>query len=444
MFSANDLQRSLRALQPAIASGYVVSLSGGADSAALLAAMAELRLRLGSQTLRAIHIDHGLQPDSPSFADHCEQLCRRFEVPLTVRKLSIDPHAGRSLEELAREARYAALEAELREGESLLTAHHVADQAETFLLQALRGAGPAGLAGMPTSRAFGRGWHLRPLLEVEGADLRAYLAAQGVEHVEDAMNADARFDRSYLRHALWPVLTQRWPAAAAVLSRSAAHVAQAQRWCDAITQADLDACRDGAALSATRLRHLSHARQLAVLRAFVDAANCRAPSQRRLEEGLRQMLDARNDRMPAVHWAHHALRRYQTRIYLTLGSIAEPIPRQWQWRAEPVFQWGAGLGTLRLRPHAGGLDAAQLPAVLRVRARLGGEALKPAPGSATREVRHLFQQRGIVPWMRRAIPYLYAGKSLLAVADLWSDARYRVAPGAPGLALVWDDAPPLD
>lgn len=444
MFSANDLLGTLRALQPAIAGGYVVGLSGGADSAALLAAMVELRPRLGSQTLRAVHVDHGLQPDSAKFAHLCEQMCRRFDVPLAVRKLCIDPHAGRSLEELAREARYAALEAELREGEALLTAHHVADQAETFLLQALRGAGPAGLAGMPTSRAFGRGWHLRPLLAVEVADLRAYLALQGIEHVEDAMNADARFDRSYLRHALWPVLAQRWPAAAAVLSRSAAHVAQAQRWCDAITQADLDACRDGAALSATRLRHLSHSRQLAVLRALVDAANCRAPSQRRLEEALRQMLDARNDRTPAVHWAQHALRRYQTRIYLTPDTIAEPIPREWHWRTEPALRWGAGLGTLHLRPRAGGLDAAQLPAVLRVRARLGGEVLKPALGSATREVRHLFQQRGIVPWMRPAIPYLYADKSLLAVADLWTDSRYRVPPGAPGLALVWEDAPPLD
>ena len=293
------------------------------------------------------------------------------------------------------------------------------------------------------ARAFGRGWHLRPLLDVEVVDLRAWLATQGIEHVEDAMNADARFDRAFLRHALWPVLAQRWPAAAAVLSRSAAHVAQAQRWCDAITQADLDACRDGAALSAARLRHLSHSRQLAVLRAFVDAANCRAPSQRRLQEGLRQMLDARGDRMPAVHWAQHALRRYQTRIYLTPDTITEPIPRDWNWRTELVLGWGAGLGTLRLRPRAGGLDAAQLPAVLQVRPRVGGEALKPALGSATREVRHLFQQHGIVPWMRATIPYLYTGKSLLAVADLWTDARYRVAAGAPGLALVWDEAPPL-
>jgi tRNA(Ile)-lysidine synthase len=444
VFSANDLHRALRALQPANASGYVVGLSGGADSAALLVAMAALRQHLGSQGLRAIHVHHGLQPASPQFAAHCELLCRRFDVPLTQLEVSIDTHGGRSVEELAREARYSALEANLRDGESLLTAHHVTDQAETFLLQALRGAGPAGLAAMPTVRAFGRGWHLRPLLQSEAADLRAYLIAHGVEHIEDAMNADARFDRSYLRHVLWPMLVQRWPAAASVLSRSAAHVAQTQTWCDAITQADLDACRDGAALSTTRLRHFSHSRQLAVLRAFVDAAQCRAPSQRRLEEALRQMLDARGDRMPAVHWAEHALRRFQNRIYLTPDTIEVPAPREWNWRTEATLAWGAGLGTLSVRPRAGGLDPIKLSGRLLVRARAGGETIKPEPRGATREVRHLFQQRGIVPWMRIAIPYLYAGGTLLTVADLWTDARHRVAPGAPGLALVWNDAPPLD
>lgn len=443
MFSANDLQRTLLTLRPTGASGYVVGLSGGADSTALLAAMAALRPERLAQTVRAVHIDHGLQCDSRRFVALCERTCQRLGIALNVRELSVDVNAARSLEELAREARYAALEAELQDGETLLTAHHSQDQAETFLLQALRGAGPAGLAGMPAVRAFGRGWHVRPLLEVAVDELRAFLATQGLEHAEDAMNADIRFDRAYLRQTLWPRLVGRWPAAATVLSRSAAHVAQSQRWCEAMTEEDLAACRDGVALSAMRLRHLSHPRQLAVLRAFIDSARCRAPSRRRLEEGLRQMLDARGDRMPAVRWAEHALRRYQDRIHLTAHTIGAPAPREWRWRDEPTLAWG-GMGTLRLTARAGGLDAARLPPILTVRTRVGGELLKPEAGAATREVRHLFQQRGILPWMRAAIPYLHGGANLLAVADLWTDSRHRVAPGKPGLALVWENAPPVD
>ena len=434
MFSADDLHQALRALQPERASGYLVGLSGGADSAALLVAMAALRPKLGSHSLRAVHIHHGLQSAARGFAVLCETMCRRFDVPLSVIDVRIDAHSGRSIEELAREARYAALEHDLHPGEVLLTAHHSADQAETFLLQALRGAGTAGLAAMPAARRFGNGWHLRPLLGIEVAELRGFLGEHDVEYVVDAMNEDRRFDRAYLRQVLWPTLLQRWPAAAAVLSRSAAHAAQSQHWCDVLTQSDLDACRDGATLSTLRLRHLSHSRQLAVLRAFVDAAGCRAPSQRRLEEGLRQMLDARADRMPALLWADHALRRFQNRIFLTPSVIDEPAPRDWNWRAEPALVWGAGMGVLRWVPRVGGLDPIKLSAPIHVRVRAGGESIKPMRDGPTREVRLLFQQRGIVPWMRAAFPYVYAGESLLAVADLWTESRHRVAHREPGLA----------
>ncbi len=434
MFSANDLHRALLALRPANALGYVVGLSGGADSSALLVALAELRPRLGAQGVRAVHVDHGLQDAAGDFTACCERLCRRFQVPLTVLRLHIPAAPGRSVEELAREARYAALARELRGGESLLTAHHAQDQAETFLLQALRGAGPAGLSAMPAVRTLGCGWHVRPLLEVGRADIRSYLASQGVEAAADAMNEDARFDRSYLRHAVWPALEHRWPAAAIVLSRSAAHVAQSQRSCDAGARADLDAIRDGDAICASGLRHLSHARQIAVLRAFIESARLRAPSQVRLEEALRQMLDARGDRMPAVRWAAHAVRRYRDRIYLTPGSIPTLARGEWQWRATPVCELGAGLGRLRVRARNGGLDAAVLPGVLQVRARAG---------AAIHGVRHLFQERGIVPWMRAAIPCVFAADSLLAIADLWTGARHRAAAGAPGIGFVWEDAPPI-
>ena len=444
MFSANDLHRTLLRLTPAHSRDYVVALSGGADSSALLVAMASLRSRLGAAGVRAVHVNHGLQSAAAEFMARCEQLCSRYEVPLQALPVQLTLESGRSLEEIAREARYAALERNLGEGELLLTAHHRQDQAETFLLQALRGAGPAGLSAMPAVRALDRGWHLRPLLQVSRADIRDFLQAQGVAAIEDVMNADLRFDRAYLRQVIWPPLQQRWPAAAAVVSRAAAHVAQSQSWCEAMARQDLDAIRDGAAISISRLRHLNGTRQIAVLRAFIAASQARAPSQARLEEALRQMLDARGDRMPAIRWAQHALRRYRDRLCLTPASIGKIAACEWDWRAHPVCELSAGLGRLRVRAHRGGLNAAHMPARLRVQARAGGEWIKPESAAATHAVRQLFQQRGIVPWMRDAIPFVFAADSLLAVADLWTDARYCASPGNAGVGFVWEDAPLID
>jgi tRNA(Ile)-lysidine synthase len=164
--------------------------------------------------------------------------------------------AGASIEAEARAARYGALAAQLRPGECLLSAHHGDDQAETFLLQALRGAGPKGLASMPARRALGPGWHLRPLLGVTRRDLEAFAAQHGIEPTLDPMNRDRRFDRAYMRHAVWPLLAERWPGAAAALARAARHSGEAQALLEQLADEDLATLHDGEALSVQFLRRL--------------------------------------------------------------------------------------------------------------------------------------------------------------------------------------------
>src|SRR5271165_733492 len=179
-FTAAKLLAVLQAHVPIGARGFVAALSGGADSSGLLAALAELRGEPRCLPLRAVHIDHGLQQAAASFRAVCESLCRRLEVPLSTIEVAVAAPAGVSIEAAARDARYAALGAQLRPGECLLTAHHSEDQAETLLLQALRGAGLKGLASMPICREFAAGWHLRPLLGVRRDDLRQFAAAKGI------------------------------------------------------------------------------------------------------------------------------------------------------------------------------------------------------------------------------------------------------------------------
>jgi tRNA(Ile)-lysidine synthase len=217
-FSAAELQRQLSQLiGPLRGVSLCVAFSGGADSTALLAALAQRRRRCGFG-LRAIHVNHQLHRDAARWAGQALVTAARLQVPASVLTVDVAV-AGRSLEAAAREARYAALAAALAPGEHLLTAHHEEDQLETVLLQLLRGAGVAGLAAMPPRAAFAGGWLLRPLLGQSRAGLRAWLSRQELPWIEDPANADLRFDRNYLRAEILPRLQARWPAAARTVAR---------------------------------------------------------------------------------------------------------------------------------------------------------------------------------------------------------------------------------
>jgi len=444
-FSPSLLRPVLRAELPEEATGLVVALSGGADSGALLAALAALAAtgELGLP-LRAVHVDHGLQAAAAAFRAGCERLAQTLSVPLTIVEAPVSSPAGVSIEAAARDARYAALAAQLKPGECLVTAHHGDDQAETFLLQAVRGAGLKGLAGMPVLRFFGVGWHLRPLLQVRRAHLREFAAAAGIAAVADPMNDDPRFDRNYLRAALWPQIESRWPGAAQALTRAAAHVAEAQELLDALADADLAMLRDGAALSLPRLRAFDNARRINVLRRWIFREASVLPPTARLQEALRQVLDAGSDHLPAVFWDRYALRRYRDRLFLTDSDPPRLDTRlAWDIGARERLDLGAGLGSLCRYDRVGGLARARLPAQLTVTGRGGGEALKPAHGAATRSVQHLSQEIGVLPWMRDALPYVFAGRELVAIGDLWLEARWCAARGETGIAFRWTGAPAI-
>jgi tRNA(Ile)-lysidine synthase len=441
-FSAASLRAALEFHVPTGASGLVVALSGGADSSALLAAAAALGGSFRDLPLRAVHVDHGLQPAHAEFREACKSLCEHLGVALSVIRISINALAGESLEAAARDARYAVLEAQLKPRECLLTAHHRRDQAETLLLQALRGAGVKGLSAMPVCRAFGAGWHVRPVLDVPQSELTQFGAPLATPCVMDPMNDDLRFDRTYLRRLVWPVIQQRWPGVDAGLARAARHMAEAQELLDATGEADLARLRDGEALSVPGLRALTHARRLNAVRHWLNLAGAEAPSAARIGEALRQVLDADADQLPSIVWGELALRRYRHRLFL---SVADP-PRLADERLLPAaagaqLDLGPNLGALRLVAQSGGLAADSLPPSLLVRRRAGGETLKPARSARTQSVQHLCQALGVLPWMRDALPLVFAGDALVAVADLWVDARWCAAAGAPGLAVEWRDAP---
>lgn len=445
-FSPSSLCALLEAHTPRAATGFLVGISGGADSACLLTALGlAQRAALLRLPVRAIHVDHGLQPAAALFRRASEELCRHLGVELTCLTVTGAAGRGESIEAAARAARYRGIAGELAAGECLLTAHHAEDQAETLLLQLLRGAGLKGMSAMPPCRAWHGGWHLRPLLTVSRSDLHRFGLHSGVAAVRDPMNEDLRFDRAYLRSAVWPAIVRRWPAAAATLSRAALHVADGQQLLDETAAASLPVLRDGAALRVPGLRALSAAEQRNVLRHWIAASGVEPPSTARLVEALRQIKAARDDQLPTVVWGNHALRRYRGRMFLTSSCppAVGAAPRTWSTNPDAVLELGPELGSLHWTAQRGGLDARRLPVELCVRQRRGGEALRPQRRARTQSVQHLCQAWGVLPWLRDALPLIFAGDELIAVGDLWLEAGWCVAAGESGLGCEWRDAPPL-
>ena len=452
IFSAASLDAALEAHLPRGATGLVIALSGGVDSACLATALAQAAAsppHSGSPAwrglpVRAVHVDHGLQAAAGEFRAACATLCRKLGLPLDIIDVVVATEAGASIEAAAREARYAGFARELAPGECLLTGHHAADQAETLLLQLLRGAGPKGLSAMPRCRVLGAGWQVRPLLEVAKTALLQFAAVAGVVAVSDPMNHDLRFDRAFLRARLWPPIEERWPAATLALARAARHMANAQQLLDESAAAAVQQLTDGEGLAVRGLRRLSATQQSNALRYWLTAAGVTPPSTARLAEALRQITEADDDQLPMVAWGGNALRRYRDRVFLTPAApprIADLA--DWPVGGDHCLALGEGLGRLRWVRQNGGLDGTRLPPTVTVRRRRGGESLKAHRSARTRSVQHLCQSLGVLPWMRDALPLLVAGRTLIAIGDLWQDARWCVPKDAIGLGVAWEDAPTL-
>lgn len=425
----------------------MIGYSGGVDSHALLHGLATQRDRWPERRLAAIYVDHGLQAASASWGEHCGGICHGLGVPFRVLRINARPAPGESPEAAARRARYAALAAELGPDAALLTAHHRDDQAETLLLQLLRGAGPHGLAAMPAVARLGQGWLLRPLLEVDRADLLAYAQVHRLRWIEDASNADAGFDRNYLRHRILPLLRERWPATNRTLARSARWCAEAAAWLDA--EAAIDLARVGAdrpdSLHLPALRELSEIRQRNLLRYWLRQLGLPVPDRRQLWHVLHDVSAASRGRQPRIRWLGGEVRRYRDTLYAMPPPASHDARRSLIWRPSadgyPPLEL-PGIGELVLRETIGaGLRATALAGgALIVRFRQGGERFRPAGRRHGQELKKLWQEAGVPPWERDRLPLLYrtireegkTGEDLVAVVGLGVAAEAEAAPDEPG------------
>jgi len=379
-----------------------VGLSGGVDSVVLLHRLRELAPRQGFR-LSAMHVHHGLSPHADAWASFCRKLCKDWGIPLVVRKVRVS-RRGAGLEAAARAARRAALE---RTGaDAIALAHHLDDQAETVLLNLLRGAGTRGASAMPATGRLGATRLLRPLLEVPRREILAYARAHRLRWVEDESNRDDALTRNFLRLHVGPLLESRFP-----------------RWRESLARA-------------ARLFAAQDARAERALRAFLARQGLRAPSEAKLVEMLKQ-LTARGARTRIRHDGKE-LRVYRGSVEVA-PALAPPAFTPLDWHGEPRLPIAALAGELRFRRARGaGIAAALVEGrTFRVRLRGGGERLQPDPRRPRRSLKNLFQEAGVPPWRRERLPMLYFGDELVWAPGLGVDAAWQAAARARGIMPAW-------
>ena len=407
---------------PTLAAGasgaLVVAFSGGLDSGVLLHRLAN-EPALRARGLRAVHVHHGLQAGADDWAAHCRRQARALEVPLQVMQVTVDRRSGLGLEAAARAARYAALQATMAAGEVLATAHHLDDQAETFLLRALRASGTDGLGAMRPLRRFGTGWHWRPLLALPRLTLRAYADAHGLDWIEDPGNATPDPERNFLRLQVLPLLRSRWPHAATALARSAGLCAEADAL---LAQEDarlLDAMQvagDRRSLHLPALLAAPAPRRARLLRRWLAGLDLPPLPARGVEWIERDLVASRADAQPAFAWSGARVLRW--RQLLHADRVRAPLPPHWSttWDGRAPLPLPEG-GCLSLHDAAGQAVAGfALP--VQVRARRGGERIVLPGRSHSHALKHLLQEYGVPPWRRAQLPLLAdAQDRLLAAGD---------------------------
>lgn len=418
---------------------YWIAYSGGCDSHVLLYAMASLRKTLPKVELHAVHVNHGLQREAEQWVDHCASVCESLNVKQTVLHVDAQPAPGESPEAVARQARYEAFTELLGQGDGLLLAHHQDDQAETLMLQLLRGAGARGLAAMPEHTAFGQGWLGRPLLHVPQAALREYANCERLVWVDDPTNEDIAYDRNFLRREVIPRIRTRWPAMSRTLDRVATHQAEAASLLQELAEQDLDQLEDQAGrLSVKVLQSLSLGRQRNVLRHWLILSHeLPLPDTQHINRILHEVIPAPEDAMPCVTWPGGEVRRYQGMLYAGPPQLSHDVGERFDWdMKQPLVVPGLESSlTGQLKPGQG-LKADMLTRNgVSVRFRRGGETCRPAGRGHRHQLKKLFQEWGVPPWQRDRVPLLYVNDEIAQVVGYCLCDPFQAQEGESGLVV---------
>ena len=431
----------------------LIAYSGGVDSQVLLHCLASLKNqnRLKS-LLRVCHVDHGLSENSAQWQDFATKQCQQLNIPLEIVCVNVKVQAQKSLEALARDARYNALKSSATDGDLIVTGHHSDDQVETFLLALKRGSGLKGLSAMQQEMALGQQLLVRPLLNFSRADIERYAKKHQLSWIEDESNIDERFDRNFLRHQILPKLTQRWPSINSTIARSAEHCFEAQQLLDELAQQDLVKSQFSKnILDTAALLALTQARFNNTLRYFLSVHNILMPSSQQLQQ-IRLQLSAEGDKSPMVQLANCCLRRYKNELHLT--DIFKDLS---SWQETVNLAELTETKTLALPDNLGNLTFSVDEAKEHQKHCWQATILAPKPEQIvsisfvhqnpkcspqyrqhSRSLKKVLQELAIPPWLRKRTPFLFYDGVLVAVIGQFVCKEYLGNETSEGLVIAWE------
>ncbi|MCG5129391.1 tRNA lysidine(34) synthetase TilS [Enterobacter mori] len=395
----------------------LVGFSGGLDSTVLLHRLKLWRDQVPDLQLRAIHIHHGLSPHADAWGAHCEALCEAWSIPLRVERVILNEE-GLGIEAQARKARYAAFARALRPGEALVTAQHLDDQCETFLLALKRGSGPAGLSAMPERARFAGTELIRPLLGETRASLESWAHEHQLSWIEDESNQDDSYDRNFLRLRVLPLLTERWEHFAEATARSATLCAEQESLLDELLSEELaELISSEGALAIAPLEAMSAVRRAAVLRRWLASRHAVMPSRAMLGRIWDEVAQAREDATPNVYLNGFEVRRYQGKLWWVKShSSLSDVVLDWPCVGEALtLPAGAGSVSLTNTGHVR-LPEADEPVTVRFKA---GGLLHIVGRNGGRKLKKIWQENNVPPWRRDTTPLLFYGETLIAAAGVF-------------------------
>lgn len=401
-----------------------VAYSGGIDSSVLLHATNQACGSSG-HFLQAIYIDHQLHPDSQQWGKHCIECCKLLEINIDTIQVDVQQYSDLGGEGAAREARYQAFANHLKENDVLLTGHHADDQIESVLLQLFRGTGLLGLAGCAPARAIGKATLMRPLLEVSRQGVEQYAQRHQLKWLDDPSNKSLVHDRNYLRHEVMPLLHSRWQGLRETIARSSQWQGESAQMLNDLAIKDLDS--DGEVLyplAIQKVNHLNEARLKNVLRWWIRSKGFNVPSAEVLAHIIEDAVYSRDDCDPRIHWQGYEVRKYQGHLYLQYVLPSHDAKLNYEWDLNQpleILSSGVILTRKELVNYGVALDGVDR---LQVRFRVGGEVMRPRGRGCQKDLKALFQEEGVEPWLRDRIPLLFHKQQLIFVWGYWIGEGY--------------------
>ena len=413
----------------------LLGFSGGLDSCVLLHLLANMQTQLDFK-LKAIHVHHGISPYADDWLNFCKQKCKLLDIEFDAVKVKINKKGSLGIEGEARELRYEAIKKKQKDIVAL--GHHQNDQAETLMLQLLRGSGLKGLAGMPEFDKKRKFW--RPMLNIKKELLEKYASENGIKYIKDESNEDINFDRNFIRKKVLPLIESRYPASIETISRSASNISEGYHLNKLLALDDSKNVMsdDGSYLLISDLNKLPNLRAINLIRWWLSFNGLLMPSKKNVEELFRQVKLIKKDTSLNLKISNdRSIRAFGNKLFIV--SMKNNLPSyRFKWAGQDEIELPNKSKLHFVKTKKGGLSLSKLGVnTLDIKGRTGGEKLKPLPDQPSRSLKYLFQKADIPHWERDQFPLVYANEKLVAVPNLGVQFEYQSKIGEVGYQIKW-------